>query len=152
MELGQLIPALTATVTERRRSIASLPGLQPQPRNLITHCRDYGAVPGRMFARAHAPVVAQLISTGGEIIVSSMLIFIRGSLIAVTRRLILIARALILITRRLILITRGLIAIARRLILAAYRETWRWTGEVGPASHADRRRTARIHDVPHDAS
>jgi hypothetical protein len=154
MQFGQVIPAVTAAVTERRRPIAILPGLQPQPRHVVTECRDRGAVTARMFPRARALVVVQLISTCGEIIISSVLILIRGSLIAVTRRLILvrpslilIARGLIAITRRLILIRRRLIAIARRLILAASRETRRWTGEVGPACHADRPRTDRIHDA-----
>jgi hypothetical protein len=113
-----------------------------------------------MFPGARAPVVVQLVSTSGEIIISSVLILIRGSLIAVTRRLILIrppliliARGLITVTRRLILIRQSLILVARvliasprRLNLAASRKTRPWTGEVGPTCHADRPRTDRIHE------
>ena len=82
-----------------------------------------------MFARARAPLVVQLISTSGEILIGSMLILIRGSLIALTRRLILIRPSLILITR-------GLIAITRRLIPAACGKARLPTPKLGPAGPA----------------
>jgi hypothetical protein len=53
-------------------------------------------------------VVHGRVATGGEIIVSSMLILIGGPLIAIARRLILVRPRLILIARRLIVVTRGL--------------------------------------------
>jgi hypothetical protein len=61
-------------------------------------------------------VIGGCVSTGSEIVVSRVLILIRGSLVAVTPRLIAIRPRLILITRRLVVIRRRLILITRRVV------------------------------------
>jgi hypothetical protein len=123
MEAGQLIPAVTAPIAKRRRSIAILRGLQPRPGRLITHRPDRGAITTRVRTRTRAALVGRRVSTCCEIIISGMLVLIRGSLITLTRRL-------IMIRPRLILITAGLIAITGRLILARRRIT-RHRPEIG---------------------
>jgi hypothetical protein len=131
MQTSQLIPALTATVTKPSRSIAILPGLQPQRRQIVTQRRDRGPITARMLPRLRAPTIRQLIPTSSELIIRSILILIRGPLITVTRRLILIRPGLIPITRSLIALTRRLIHITRR-------NTRRQTHKLSPAGPAGR--------------
>src|SRR5207237_8666900 len=83
---------------------------------LVTHCRHGCHVATRSLTRQFAPVIGTPVTTGREIIVSSVLILIRASLIARTRGLVVIRPRLILITRRLVGIRPRLILISRRLV------------------------------------
>ena len=103
--LGATIAKLGSPITIRRRS-------QPRRSSLGTHNRHGLAVTTRPLPRESASLVGDGIATGGEVIVGSVLILVRGSLIALTR-------GLIVIRPRLILITRGLVVIRPRLILVA---------------------------------
>jgi len=77
------------------------------------------------------------VATGREIIVSSVLIFVRTSLIAITRSLVMIRPGLIAITRRLVAITQRLIASTQREIAYLIIGTARKLGATG---HARRNR------------
>src|SRR5207247_101586 len=114
---------LRATITKRSRPITHLRRSQPRRRTLVAHFGHGGTVASRSLTRQSAPVIRNPVATGGEIIVSSVLILIRASLIARTRglvvvrpRLILIACRLVVVRPRLIPVTPRLAAIRRRLI------------------------------------
>src|SRR5207247_2508214 len=84
VQTSQRVTTLRATITKRGRPITILSRSHPRRGTFVAQHRHRGPVPTRPLPRQNAPVIADRIAAGREIIVRGCLILICASLITRT--------------------------------------------------------------------